>query len=380
MKLQEYASRKLFSKYGIPTKPFYVVKTAQEAKEAAESLKLPVVIKAQVLVGGRGKAGGIKLAETAQDAEVKASQILGMEIKGIQVKKLLVAEAVDIAEEYYLSIVLDRQEKKPLIIVSTRGGVNIEQIAQNTPEAIKKFYVEPLIGIKPYLARRAGYLLFGKGEKAKQLGSMVLSLYRLFMENRARLVEINPLSVDNEGKLWAVDAKIILDDAGLRWKPELIELRDLEEETPSELEAEKYGLSYVKLDGNIGCVVNGAGLAMATADMITHFGDISETGARPANFLDVGGSSSPDKIRNAMRILVNDSNVEAILINIFGGITRCDDIAEGLWVALRELDIKLPIVVCLRGTREQEARAFLKARDIEVMSDMEEAIKRVVER
>ncbi len=368
MKLQEYASRQLFTRYGIPTKPFYLARSPDEAEEAAQVLKLPVVIKAQVLVGGRGKAGGIKLAESPGEAREVAEEILSLTLNGIPVKKVLVAEAVNIEREFYLAIILDRGAKKPLIMLSAVGGVDIEQIAKDNPEGIKRFYIEPLIGLKPYIVRQVIHALPGD---IPEVGSILLALYKLFEECGATLVEINPLALDRAGKLWAVDAKIILDDAGLYINPNLAELRDLEEETPSELEAERHGLSYVKLSGNIGCIVNGAGLAMATTDLITYFG------SAPANFLDVGGSSSPDKIRNAMRILVADEDVRAILVNIFGGITRCDDIAEGLWVALKELDVKLPVVVCLRGTREDEAKAFLGARGIDVMSDMEEAIKKV---
>jgi len=285
----------------------------------------------------------------------------------------MVSEIIDIDKEYYLALLLDRTTKKAVFIVSPEGGVEIEEVAKTNPDAIKKFYIDPLIGLKEYHKRNICLALFSNLEKLEMVKSVIEGMYSIFEDYGASLVEINPLTIDKDGKLWAADAKIILDDAKVHLNPQMAEFRDLDQEDEGEITAEKYGLSYVKLDGKIGCVVNGAGLAMATADMIAYFG------SSPANFLDVGGSSNPQKIQEAMKILLSDSNVKAILVNIFGGITRCDDIAEGLWLALKELEIKLPLVVCLRGTREREAVDILSTKGIPVMNDMELAIKKVVE-
>ena len=375
MKLQEYASRHLFVKYGIPAKPFYIVRNAREAKDAAQTLKLPVVVKAQVLVGGRGKAGGIKLAQSPEEAESSAEEILNLTLKGIKVKKVLVAEAVDIDREFYLSIILDRVSKKPLIIASSVGGVDIEDIAKNNPDAIKKFYIDPLIGLKPYTVRRVVRALFGNTQNASEAGVILLALYKLFIETGATLVEINPFAMDKSGKLWAVDAKIILDDAGLSMRPNLADLRDTEEEDKGELEAGRYGLSYVKLAGNIGCIVNGAGLAMGTMDTINHMG------GTPANFLDVGGSASAETVAKGFEIILKNKKVKAIFVNIFGGIVRCDRIANGIIEATKITKVNVPVIVRLDGTNAKEASEILsqaKISNLIVADDLGDGAKKAV--
>jgi len=354
MKLLEYASKEIFKKYGIPVAPFKVARTVDEVKEVVNELRFPIVIKAQVPVGGRGKAGGIKLAQNENEAIENAKRILGMEIKGVPVKKVLVSEAVDIKEEYYMGIVLDRRERKSVVMVSKEGGVDIEEVAREKPESIHKLQIDPFMGLKSYKARELAFRLFADKELAKRFSSIIMKLYEAYVATEAQLAEINPLALDQEGNLWAVDAKIIVDDNALFRHKEIEAMRDLDYEDKKELEAKSGDLSYVKLDGEIGCCVNGAGLAMATMDLI------KKRGGEPANFLDIGGSSSPEKVRKAVEIILSDKNVKTIFFNIFGGITRCDDVANGLIEVFKGMKIELPIVIRLTGTNEEIARKILE--------------------
>lgn len=372
MNIQEYKAREIFKLYGIPAKNFGLARNPDEALQIAKEFQFPVVVKAQVLVGGRGKAGGIKLASSPSEVFEKAKDILGMNIKGIKVKKVLVAEAVDIVDEYYVSISLDRSKKVPVVIFSESGGVDIEEVAKVSPDKIFRFAIDPFYGLMPFAARAFALKVLDNPKQALMLMDILLKLYRIYVDYYANLVEINPLAIDRDGNFWAADAKIVIDDNGLSMKPELECLRDLEEEDPAEIRAKNGGLSYVKLDGNIGCVVNGAGLAMATADLIQYFN------GKPANFLDVGGSSDPAKMRLALEIITDDPNVNVVLVNIFGGITRCDDIALGIKKALDELQPNIPFVVRLKGTRENEAKMILKPYELSIFDDMEDAIREAV--
>lgn len=369
MKIYEYQAKQFLARYGIKVQPGDVAETPDEAYRIAEQLGTKVVIKAQVHAGGRGKAGGIKLARTPEEAREKAEAILGMKIKDITVSKLLVLSAVDIESESYAGLVMDRRTKKPVFMVSPAGGIDIEQIARKTPEKILKYPVDPFFGLMPSKARELASFLYSDRQQVKRVMPILSGLYRMFIENDCSLAEINPLVVDKEGVFWAVDAKINLDDNGLSRHPEFEKLRDPEIEAPQERVARESNLSYVKLEGNIACCVNGAGLAMTTMDVIKYYG------GEPANFLDIGGSSNPKKVVNALRIIKTDPNVEVILFNIFGGITRCDDVAEGLKEAILELNIGTPVVVRLTGTNEQEARKILSSMGIEVHTSMDEAVK-----
>ncbi|RKZ30118.1 ADP-forming succinate--CoA ligase subunit beta [bacterium] len=372
MKLQEYQAKQILSKYGARIKEGKVATTPDEVEKIAREFGEMVVVKAQVLVGGRGKAGGIKLAKTPQEARQKAEQILGMDIKGLTVKKVLVSPAVDIASEAYLGLILDRSSKKIVMMASPEGGVDIEQVARETPEKIFKIYIDPFLGLKPYSARYLISKLYDEPDLIKQGIELAISLYDVFVNVDAQLVEINPLVITEQGEMVCVDAKIILDDSGLIRHPELEKLRNPEEYSSDELEAKETGLSFVKLTGNIGCVVNGAGLAMATMDLVKHHG------SEPANFLDVGGSSNPEKVIKALDIITRDSNVKVILFNIFGGITRCDDIANGLVQAIDEFNPDVPIIARLTGTNEDKGRQILKDANIPVFSSMDKVVAEAV--
>lgn len=354
MKLLEYASKEILKKYGVSVKKNKLCKNLEEVKNIIDDFNFPVAIKAQVPVGGRGKAGGIKLAKTKEEAIKIAEQILNMEIKGLPVKKILIEEAAQIKTELYLGIVLDRGTKKNVIMVSKEGGVDIEEVARTNPDAIVKKELHPYLGLMDYEAKELAYKLSEDPEVAKKIQAFIKALYRAYIDTDAQLAEINPLVVENDGNVIALDAKIILDDNALFRHPELENLRDLDYENLEELEAKSKSLSFVKLDGNIGCCVNGAGLAMATMDIVKLYG------GEPANFLDVGGSSSPEKIKNAMDLILRDKRVKVIFINIFGGITRCDDVALGLVQAYKELNISTPIVIRLTGTNEEKAKEILK--------------------
>ncbi len=372
MKIHEYQAKEIFAGAGISVPRERVATTPEEAKAIAQELGLPVVIKAQVLVGGRGKAGGVKKAERLEDVEPLARQVIGMEIKGLKVEKVLVSECVDIKAEYYLGITIDRSARKPVLLASVAGGIEIEEVAKTNPEKIVKVEIEPLLGLLPFQARNIGLALFNDLKLTSQFTAIASRLYRLFIERDCSLVEINPLVLTGSGMLLALDAKINFDDNGLCRHPENEALRDLTSEEPIEVEAKKAGLSYIKLSGNVGCVVNGAGLAMATMDLIKRFG------GEPANFLDVGGSSSPDKMVLAMRIILSDPNVKAILVNIFGGITRCDDIAQGLIIARKEADIRVPVVARLVGTNADKAQRILENSPVIWAKTMSEAVKLAV--
>ncbi len=373
MKIHEYQAKQIFARYGIPLPAGEMATTPEEAREIAARIGKPVMVKAQVHVGGRGKAGGIKKADDLDQAFEIASQILGMEIKGLPVKKVLVTECKDIASEAYLGVIVDRRSKKPVIMVSAAGGIDIEEVARETPEKIHKLEVNPLLGLQSFQARNLAYLLYSDRKIANQTSPVILKLYQAFSENDCSLAEINPFITTSEGEVWALDAKINIDDSGLARHPEIEAMRDLDADEAAEIEAREKGLSFVKLDGNIGCIVNGAGLAMATMDLVKRFG------AEPANFLDIGGSSNPEKVVSAMNIILRDPNVKAILFNIFGGITRCDDVANGIVYAVKQLKPKVPIVVRLTGTNEDKARRILEEINLTATSSMEEVVKRAIE-
>lgn len=373
MKIHEYQAKEIFKEHGIPVQPGEMATTPDEARSIAQRIGKPVMVKAQVLVGGRGKAGGIKYAENPDQAYEHARSILGMEIKGIPVKKILVTEAADIASEAYIGVIVDRRSKKPVIMVSRAGGVDIEEVARETPEKIFKLEVDPIMRMNTFQARELGSKLYDDFKIACKAADVIMKLYSAFWQSDASLAEINPFITTPDGEVWALDAKINIDDSGLPRRPEIARMRNLDEEDASENEAREKDLSFVKLDGNIGCIVNGAGLAMATMDLVKHFGQ------EPANFLDIGGSSSPEKVLNAMRIILRDPNVKAILINIFGGITRCDDVANGIVAAVKELNPPVPIVVRLTGTNEDEAREILQEVNLTATSSMVEVVQKAIE-
>lgn len=373
MKLHEYQAREIFAGYGVPLPRGELAHSPQEVYEIASRLAVPVMVKAQVLVGGRGKAGGIKSASNPQAAREMAGQILGMSIRGLAVEKVLVVEAIDIKKELYLGVVVDRALSAPVMIASSEGGVEIEEVARTMPERLAKITVDPFLSLRDYQARQLA-LEIGLGkERVADWIAIAQGLYRAFVECDASLAEINPLGLTREGRLVAIDTKMVLDDNALFRHRDLEALRDLTEEEPPEREARGQGLSYVKLEGEIGCVVNGAGLAMATMDLIKLYG------GEPANFLDVGGGARAEPVAVALRILLSDEKVRAVLINIFGGITRCDEVARGILEALRQVRVEVPIVVRLAGTNEEEGRRLLAGADIETASSLIEAAQRAVE-
>lgn len=372
MKLHEYQSKLIFAKYGIPIPKGRVAATADEAGAIAEELGSRVVIKAQVLVGGRGKAGGIRLARTPEEAKEVATQILAMEIKGLPVRKVLVDEASSIEQEIYLGITNDRAERKPVIMASAAGGVDIEEVARTTPEKIIKVHVDPLLGLRDYQTRDLAAGIDLPRDHWRAFGQIAHGLWRAYTDNDATLAEINPLVITTDNKLIALDGKIVLDDNALFRHPDLAELRDLDAEEKSEIEARKYGLSFIKLDGTIGCMVNGAGLAMTTMDIIKLFG------GEPANFLDIGGGASSDKVAAALRIILTDPNVRAVLLNVFGGITRCDEVARGILDALEEVKPTVPMVVRLVGTNAAEGRAMLANANMITAETLAEAAQKAV--
>jgi succinyl-CoA synthetase beta subunit len=373
MKIHEYQAREIFRQYGLPVPPDRVAETAEQAEAAARELGGPVVVKAQVHVGGRGKAGGVKLAQTPEEAREVAAAILGMDLKGLTVSKVLLAPAVDIASETYAGIVVDRASQRPVMMVSAAGGVDIEEVARETPEKIYKVAIDPRYGLLNHQALGLGFSLYNDIQQVRQAANIFRRLYAAFIAVDASLAEINPLIALPDGTLEAIDAKVNIDDNALFRHPELAELRDPSADEPAETEAREKGLSYVKLDGSIGCIVNGAGLAMATMDLIKYYG------AEPANFLDIGGSSNPDKVVAAMRIILSDPNVEAILFNIFGGITRCDDVANGIVQALGQMDVGVPIVIRLTGTNEKEALEILESVNLPATNSMDEVVRKAIE-
>ncbi|MBL7182822.1 MAG: ADP-forming succinate--CoA ligase subunit beta [Anaerolineae bacterium] len=373
MKLQEYQSKRIFAQYGVPVPEGGIATTPQEAREIAKRLGKPVVVKAQVLVGGRGKAGGIKLAETPEEAGSVAAQILAMDIKGLPVRSVLVEEAADIASEIYLSMVIDRAAKRPVMMASSEGGIEIEEVARQTPEKIVKTPVDPFPGLWDYQVREVAYGIGLGNDLIRGFGRVAKGLYTAFTKSDASLAEINPLVVTAGGTLLAVDAKMLLDDNALFRHPELAEMRSLEEEMPAEREARGYGISYVQLDGTIGCMVNGAGLAMATMDLTKLYG------GAPANFLDIGGGAKADKVAAALRLILSDLKVKVVLINVFGGITRCDEVARGIVEALEEVETDVPMVARLVGTNEEEGRAILAEAEMITAATLEEAAQKAVE-
>lgn len=372
MNVQEYQGKELFRDYGIPVQDQQVVTSAEEARKAADKLGGFVVVKAQVLVGGRGKAGGVKLAKTPDEAAEKAKEILGLTIKGIPVEKVLVVPAAEIKKEFYLSITADRTTKQLILILSKEGGVDIEDLAVNQPEKIVKFPISISKGVDEAKLTPVLKETFESDELASQALDIVEKLFAFYVEKDCSLVEINPLAIVGDGTLMALDSKVNFDDNALFKHEDIQKLKNREEDSEDERVAKAAGLSFVSMDGDIGCMVNGAGLAMATMDIIKLYG------GDPANFLDVGGSSNPEKVVTAMKIITGNPRVKSILINIFGGITRCDDVANGLLTALKQIDVKVPIVVRLIGTNEEEGRRILTDAGFEVAEGLSEAVEKVV--
>jgi len=373
MKLHEYQSKFKFAEYGIPIPRGKVATTPNEAFSIAKELDSPVVVKAQVLVGGRGKAGGVKLARTPEEAEQHATAILSMSINGLQVKKVLIDPASEIDTEIYLGVTTDRAARRSVLIASAAGGVDIEEVAANTPEKIIRVHVDPFLGLRDYQARDIANDIGLPRQNWKQFMHIARSLHQCYEESDASLAEINPLVITKNGEMLALDGKIVLDDNALFRHNDLAEIRDTDEEAPAETQARQAGLSYVKLDGEIGCMVNGAGLAMATMDMTKLFG------GSPANFLDIGGGAKSDKVAVALRIILADSNVKAILFNIFGGITRCDEVARGILAALAEVPTSVPMVVRLVGTNEEQGRAILADAKMITATTLAEAAQKAVD-
>lgn len=372
MKLHEYQSKTIFSKYGIPIPKGRVAATADEAKQIAEELGGRVVIKSQVLVGGRGKAGGVKVAKNADEAAELAQQILAMTIKGLPVRKVLVDEAAAIEHEIYFSITNDRAAKKPVMISSASGGVDIEEVAATTPEKIIKVHIDPLLGLRDYQSRDIAASIDLPRELWRDFSRIASGLWQAYKDTDAELAEINPLVITKDNKLVALDGKMLIDDNSLFRHPDLAEIRDVDEEAPAETEARRHGLSFIKLDGNIGCMVNGAGLAMTSMDIVKLFG------GEPANFLDIGGGAGADKVAAAMRIILSDPAVKAVLFNIFGGITRCDEVARGILAAMDEVKPNVPMVVRLVGTNAEEGRRLLENANMITAETLADAAQKAV--
>jgi len=372
MKLHEYQSKQIFSNYGVPIPSGRVASNAADAKRIAEELGRPVVIKSQVLVGGRGKAGGIRLAKSPHEAEDLATQILGMEIKGLPVHKILVDEAASIETEIYLGITNDRSARKPVMMASSAGGVEIEQVAKDTPEKIVKVHIDPLLGLRDFQARDMAAGIDLPREHWRVFGQIGRGLWQAYLNSDATLAEINPLVITSQNQLLAVDGKMVLDDNAMFRHPNLAEMRDLDIEPESETEARKYSLSFIKLEGYIGCMVNGAGLAMATMDII------KLNGGEPANFLDIGGGASSEKVAAALRIILSDTNVKAVLFNIFGGITRGDEVARGILAALNEVKTDVPMVIRLVGTNAEEGRQILSQAKMITAETLVDAAKKAI--
>jgi succinyl-CoA synthetase beta subunit len=372
MKLHEYQSKQIFTRYGIPIPKGRVASSADEAKQIAKELGGWVVVKSQVLVGGRGKAGGIRLAKTPEEASDFADQILSMEIKGLPVRKVLVDEAAPIDQEIYLGITNDRNARKPVMISSSSGGVEIEEVARISPEKIIKVLIDPLLGLRDYQARDIAVGIDLHRDYWRQFIQIAQGLWQVYQDCDATLAEINPLVVTADKKLLALDGKMVIDDNALFRQQSLAEMRDLDIEAPSEIEARRYGLSFIKLDGNIGCMVNGAGLAMTTMDILKLFGGSA------ANFLDIGGGANSDKVSAAMRIILSDRNVKTVLYNIFGGITRCDEVARGILTAIQEVKPSVPMVVRLVGTNAEEGRRILAEANMITAETLVEAAQKAV--
>jgi succinyl-CoA synthetase beta subunit len=381
MKVHEYQAKAILAEYAFPVPKGEVAETPAEVAAITQRLGGRVVVKAQIHAGGRGKGGGVKLADTPSQAAEVGAQILGMTLitpqtgpEGRLVRKVLVEEAQDIARELYVSVTVDREKNGAVMIASEAGGMAIEEVAAHTPDKILKEWIDPLLGLRPFQARRLTYALHLEPNQQPQAIALMQGLYRIFLEKDCSLAEINPLIVTRQGQLLALDAKLDLDDNGLFRHPELQELRDIGEENPFEVEASKYHLNYIKLDGNVGCIVNGAGLAMATMDLI------KLAGAEPANFLDVGGGASAEMVENAFRILLKDPNVRAVFINIFGGILRCDVFAQGVVQAVQNMQVRLPVVVRMEGTNVERGRELLQQSGLNfiVANGMRDAAEKVV--
>jgi succinyl-CoA synthetase beta subunit len=381
MKIHEYQAKQILSRFGVRIPKGEVADTPTKAREIAEEIGPKVVVKAQIHAGGRGKGGGVKLAANPEEAEKLAGEILGMTLvthqtgpEGKLVKRVLIEEALDIAKELYIGIVIDRAKEAPVVMTSSEGGMEIEKVAAETPELIFKEYINPATGFLGYQARNLAFKLCLEGNTNKQAVKFLTALYKAFEATDASLAEINPLLITEQGDVLALDAKMNLDDNALPLHPDIKEMRDLDEEEPLEVEASKYGLNYIKLDGSVGCMVNGAGLAMATMDIIMY------SGGMPANFLDVGGGVSEEAVKNAFKILVSDKDVKAALINIFGGIVRCDLVASGIVKAAKELELKIPMVVRLEGTNVEMGKKILDESGLAFSSasSMKEAAEKVV--
>jgi succinyl-CoA synthetase beta subunit len=371
--IHEYQAKEILRGFGVPIPPGDVATTPAEAEQIARRIGRTVVVKAQVHAGGRGKAGGVKLAKTPEEARDVAGKILGMQIKGLTVQKVLVTDAADIATEAYVGIILDRASKKPVFMVSPAGGIDIEEVAAKTPDKILRLPIDTRYGLMPFQAMELGFFLYPDAAKARAAAKIMKQLYDAFMANGASLAEINPLVVTPNGEVVALDAKMSIDDNELDRLPKIAALRDESAEAPSEVQARNASLTFIKLDGNVGCVVNGAGLAMATMDLVKYYG------GEPANFLDIGGSSNPEKVVNALKIITADPSVKAILFNIFGGITRTDDVANGIVTATKQNPLKVPIVIRLTGTNEEIAVKILTENGFSAMTDMDEAVQRAVQ-
>lgn len=373
MKIHEYQAAELLKKHGLPMVGGRVATEVYEAALIADEIGYPVVLKSQVLVGGRGKAGGIKVVKNKPELEKAFHELKKLVIKGYLVDKVFVVKAIDIKQEYYSAVTIDPLKGDVVLIASAEGGVEIEETAKTNPDAIKKFYLEGKKEVDP--ARFAIFIqsIFPNEIQRREGAEVFKNLIKAFFDYDCSLAEVNPLVIDGKGKMWAADSKILLDDNGLFRHEDLEKLRDLKYEDPDELEAKQNSLSFVKLEGDVGCIVNGAGLAMATMDII------KICGGRPANFLDVGGSSNPQKVLNALKIILRNKDIKAILINIFGGITRCDDIAAGIIQARKELSLPVPLVVRLTGTNEELAKEMLAKENINTYATMREAVNKVVE-
>jgi succinyl-CoA synthetase beta subunit len=373
MKLHEYQSKQLFAQQGVPIPRGEVAETPAEARAIAEQLGGSVAVKSQVLVGGRGKAGGIRVAKSPKEAEELADDILKLEIKGLPVRKVLIDEAAEIETEIYLGVTNDRTQGSPVLIASAEGGVEIEEVARTQPDKIARAWVDPLIGLKDYQARNLAAAMELPRQHWADFSRTAHGLFKTYLSSDATLAEINPLVITKQDSLLALDGKIVLDDNALYRHPDLEKMRDLDEEAPSEREARGHDLSYVKLDGNIGCMVNGAGLAMATMDVITGLG------GEPANFLDIGGGADAEKVAAAIQIILADPDVNAMMFNIFGGITRCDEVARGILMALEEVPREVYLVTRLVGTNEELGRQILADAKMDTASSLVEAAQMVIE-
>jgi succinyl-CoA synthetase beta subunit len=372
MNIHEYQAKEILRAHGVSVPPGDVATTPDQAVEIARRLGGTVVIKAQVHAGGRGKAGGVKLATSPEEVRETAAQILDLSIKGLPVEKVLVTPAEDIASEAYVGIIVDRASKRAVFMVSAEGGVDIEEVAASNPEAIRKLAVDPRYGLLPHQAYWLATELYQDARQQRAAAAIMRQLYEAFIAAGASLAEINPLITTPEGEVKAIDAKMNIDDNELFRLPQIEALRDTSSEEPSEVVAREAGLTFIKLDGDVGCCVNGAGLAMATMDLVKYYG------GEPANFLDIGGSSNPEKVVNALRIITSDPSVKVILFNIFGGITRCDDVANGIVTATRQIDIGVPIVIRLTGTNEELGVEILERAGFSALTDMDAAVERAV--